>query len=143
MTVIYGNALGLLADVLDPEFPEAAAFLKSSKGTDTLCVTMQVNNRYGCGLYDDAYHAVVDTLWGDEAAFGEAGDFLNSRIVRNAYYDRVREEVRKLDHEAEQAERKAAERRTRLKEKLDRLTRDGILTKDEREELEHDDPIPF
>ncbi len=89
------------------------------------------------------YHAAVAALWYDEAPFGEAGDFLNSRTVRSAYRDRVREEVGKFQHEAEQAERKAADRRTRLKEKLDRLTRDGVLTKDEREDLDRDGTIPF
>ncbi len=143
MTDVCKNALGLLADVLEPKFPDAAAFLKSRKGRETYGMHMQVNNEYGYGVYDDAYHAAVAALWYDEAASSEAGDFLNSRVVRKAYYDRVREEVRKSEHEAEQANRQAAEQRTRLKEKLDRLTRDGVLTKDEREELERDDAVPF
>ena len=143
MTDFCENAIGLLADVLESRFPDAAAFLKSPEGWDTYTMRMQVNDECGYGLYDHAYHAAVGALWGDEAPFGKAGDFLNSRTVRSAYYDRVREEVGKFQHEAEQAERKAADRRTRLKEKLDRLTRDGVLTKDEREELDRDGTIPF
>ncbi len=143
MTDVCKNALGLLADVLEPKFPDAAAFLKSRKGRETYGMHMQVDYEHGYGVYDDAYHAAVDALWGDEATFGEAGDFLNSRTVRNAYYDRVREEGRKFDQETERANRQAAERRTSLKEKLDQLTRDGVLTKDEREELERDVEVLF
>ncbi len=143
MTDVYENALGLLADVLEPEFPDAAAFLKSPEGWDTYTTHMQLDDELGYGLYDNAYRAAVGALWGSEAASGEAGDFINSRTVRNAYYDRVGEEVRKIDQEAERAKRQAAERRTSLKEKLDRLTRDGVLTKDEREELERDGAVLF
>ncbi len=113
MTDVCENALGLLADVLEPKFPDAAAFLKSPEGSSHHSWCMQ------------------------------ADDFLNSRTVRDAYYDRVREEVRKLEHEAERANRQAAERRASLKEKLDRLTRHGVLTKDEREELERDVEVLF
>ena len=140
MTYSYEYALEIVTDVLEPRFPDAVAFLKSPKGTDTLRWRMQANDELGCGFYDDTYHAAVDALWSDEAAFGEAGDFLNSRNIRSAYYERVREEIRKADFEKEQAERDETERRTCLKEKLDRLTSDGILTNEERKEL---DRSPF
>ncbi len=143
MTDVYENALGLLADVLEPKFSDAATFLKSPEGSSHHSWCMQADTECGYGLYDVAYRAAVNALWGDETAFGEAGDFLNSRIVRFAYYNRVREEVRKFDQEAERAKRQAAERRTSLKEKLDQLTRDGVLTKDEREELERDVEVLF
>ena len=140
MTDSYENALEILTDVLEPRFPDAAAFLKAPKGADALGWRMQVNTDFGCGAYDHVYHGAVEALWGDESDIGEAGDFLNSRIVRNAYYDRVREEIRKADLEIEQAERDETERRKCLKEKLDRLTSDGILTNEERKEL---DRSPF
>ncbi len=143
MTDVCKNALGLLADVLEPKFPDAAIFLKSPEGSSHHSWCMQADTECGYGLYDVAYRAAVNALWSDQATSGEAGDFLNSRTVRDAYYVRVREEVSKLEHEAERANRQAAERRTSLKEKLDRLTRDGVLTKDEREELERDVEVLF
>ena len=143
MTDVYENVLRLLTDVLEPKYPDAATFLKSPEGSSTHAGFMQADTECNYGLYDVAYRAAVNALWGDETAFGEAGDFLNSRIVRFAYYDRVREEVRKFDQETERANRQAAERRTSLKEKLDQLTRDGVLTKDEREELERDGAVLF
>ena len=144
MTNPYKIALGHLADVLEPEFPDAAAFLKSPKGWDIYTKSMPDDQSY-CGYFETAHRAAVSALWDDEAAYGEAGDFLSSRANRDAYYDRVREEVRKIDQEAERANRQAAERRTSLKEKLDQLTRDGVLTKDERKELDRDvgAEIPF
>ncbi len=142
-------ALGLLADVLEPEFPEAATFLKSEKGRDDHGICMQAHEEFG-NCYDVAYRAAVSVLWGTQSDFQEAGDFLNSRNVRSIYFPWVAEERKKARIEVERAEREAAEHRARLKEKLDRLTRDGVLTSEEREELDRcpflddgDDIIPW
>lgn len=139
MTTPHKEALGHLADILEPDFPDAAAFLKSPKGWDICTTNMDRCGEFGCGYLNAAYRAAVSTLWDDEAAYGEAGDFLSSRAVRDAYYVRVREENSRRKREAERVSHKAAERRRRLNEKLDRLTRDGVLTKDERKELDRYD----
>ncbi len=143
MTKLPQEALGHLADILEPEFPDAAAFLKSPKGRDICTKNMGLCGETGCGYRNAAYRAAVSALWDDEAAYGEAGDFLSSRAVRDAYYVRVREENSRRKREAERAAHKAAERWRRLNEKLDRLTRDGVLTKDEREELDRDGADPY
>ena len=143
MTDRYETALGLLADVLEPEYPEATTFLKSEEGQENCCIYMQAAE-YADRCYSDAYEAAVNALWRKQGDFLEAGDFLNTRLVRAAYDDRVREEYRKADRETERAERDTADQRARLKEKLDRLVRDGVLSADEREELDRDrDSLPI
>ena len=126
----------ILVEILEPEFPEAVTYLKSEKGREVQSIHMQYNEEFATP-YDGAYHAAVGALWKAENDFQEVGDFLNSRNVRSIYYRRVGEEIRKVELEAERAERDEAERRTRLKDKLDRLTRDGILSNEEREALDH------
>ncbi len=84
MTDMYETALGLLVDVLEPEYPEAATFLKSEEAQENCCIYMQAAE-YAGRCYSDAYDAAVDVLWGTQSDFLEAGDFLNSRIVRAAY----------------------------------------------------------
>ena len=150
MSDFYDTARGLLADVLEPEFPEAATFLKAEKGRQDHCAGMQALTAF-CNDYDAAYHAAVNVLWlAQQSDFQEAGDFLNCRNVRSIYFGRVGEEMRKADLEVEQAKRDEVERRTRLKEKLDRLTHDGVLTNEECEALDRfpffgrlEDEIPF
>ena len=129
----------ILDEILKPEFPEAVTYLKSEKGPDDHSTHMQYN-KILASRHDGAYLAVVGALWEAEKDFEEAGDFLNSRSVRSIYNERVGEEIRRADLEAERAERDETERRTRLKDKLDRLTRDGILSNEEREAL---DLAPF
>ncbi len=139
MSDIHDATLGLLANVLEPAFPEAATFLKSEKGRQAHDLFMQADEEFG-NRYGVAYHAAVSLLWRAQNDLQEAGDFLNSRDIRSMYFDRVGEEVRKADLEVERAERDEAESRTHLKEKLNQLTRDGVLTDQEREEL---DRAPF
>ena len=143
MTDICEIALEILADVLEPEYPEAATFLKPEEGRDGYHLCMQANE-YCRDDYDIGYRGAVLALWGKQSDFLEAGDFLNTRKVRAAYYGRVQEKRRKADREAERAERDVADRRARFKEKLDRLVRDGVLSADEREELDRDrDSLPI
>ena len=150
MSDFYDAARELLADVLEPEFPEAAIFLKAEKGRQDHCAGMQALTAFS-NDYDVAYHAAVNVLWlAQQSDFQEAGDFLNCRNVRSIYFGRVAEEMRKADLEVEQAKRDEVDRRARLKEKLDRLTRDGVLSNEEREELNRSpyldglrDEIPF
>ena len=139
MSEFCDTALGFLTDVLETEYPEAAIFLRSEKGQDDHSLCMQAHDEFG-NRFDTAYHAAVSALWWAQSDFQEAGDFLNSRNVRSIYFDRVGEEIRKAKLEVERAKRDEVERRTRLKEKLDRLTNDGVLTNEEREEL---DRAPF
>jgi hypothetical protein len=150
MSDFYDTARGLLADVLEPEFPEAATFLKAEKGRQDHCAGMQALTTFS-NDYDVAYHAAVNVLWlAQQSDFQEAGDFLNCRNVRSIYFGRVGEEMRKADLEVERAKRDEVERRKRLKEKLDGLTCDGVLNNEEREELDRSpyfdplrDEIPF
>ncbi len=150
MSDFYDTARGLLADVLEPEFPEAATFLKAEKGRQDHCAGMQALTAFS-NDYDAAYHAAVNVLWlAQQSDFQEAGDFLNCRNVRSIYFGRVGEEMRKADLEVERAKRDEVERRKRLKEKLDGLTCDGVLNNEEREELDRSpyfdplrDEIPF
>lgn len=150
MSDFYDTALGFLADVLEPEFPEAATFLKVEKGRQDHCAGMQALTAFS-NDYDAAYHAAVNVLWlAQQIDFQEAGDFLNCRNVRSIYFGRVGEEMRKADLEVERAKRDEVERRKRLKEKLDGLTCDGILNNEERMELDRSpyfdplrDEIPF
>ncbi len=87
----------------------------------------------------------VIATWLDERGFKEAATHLLEASDEVAQRVGQAEEVEWLDyqHELKKERRKAAERRTSLKEKLDRLTRDGVLTKDEREELERDVDVLF
>jgi hypothetical protein len=135
MSDIHDAAL----DFLEPVFPEALIFLKSEKGRQAHNLFMQADEEFG-NRYDVAYHAAVSILWRAKDDFQEAGDFLNSRDIRSMYFDRVGEEIRKADLEVERADRDEAERRTCLKEKLDQLASDGVLTNEERKEL---DRAPF
>jgi hypothetical protein len=128
-------ALGFLTDVLEIECPEAATFFKSEKGRHDHFMFVKLHEQSSSDRSDVAYCAAVSALQRAQSDFKEAEVFLNSRIARSTYFDRVGEEARKADFEVEQAKRDEAERRTRLQEKLDRLTRDGILSKEEREEL--------
>ncbi len=139
MSNFDATATGILVEILEPEFPEAVTHLKSEKGRHVQGVHMQYREVFNTSD-DDAYHGAVHALWEAENDFQEAGDFLNSRNVRCIFNKRVGEEIRKADLEAERAKRDEAERRTRLKDKLDRLTRDGILSNEEREAL---DQAPF
>ena len=132
----YENALEIVTDLLAPEFPEAAAFFKSPEGNKAHSAELPADKLFGNSYDDDAYHAAVRVFWRAQSDFQEAGDFLNSRNARNAFYGRVEEEIKKANLEVERVEREAAERGTRVKEMLDRLTRDGILTNEEREELD-------
>ncbi len=145
MTYSYVEPLELLIDVLEPEFPEAAAFFKSPEGQEVHSAELPGDKLFGNRHDNDAYHAAVRVLWRAQSDFQEAGDFLNSRISRYAFYGRVGEEIKKANLEVERVERDAAERRTRVKEMLDRLTRDGILTNEEREELDRwgNDDLPW
>ncbi len=140
MSDFYNTARELLADVLEIECPEAAAFLKSGKGHRDHDMFVELHKQQSGHPSDVAYHAAVSAFQRAQSDFKEAEDFLKSRIAYSIYLDRVGEAARKADFEAEQAERGAEEHRNRLKEKLDRLTRDGILTNEERKEL---DRSPF
>ncbi len=143
MSNFNATVTGILVEILEPEFPEAVTYLKSEKGRHVQGVHMQCREVFNTSD-DDAYHGAVHALWEAENDFQEAGDFLNSRNVRCIFNKRVgekvRREIRRADLEAERAERDEAERRTRLKDKLDWLTRDGILSNEEREAL---DLAPF
>ncbi len=107
----------------------------------------------------------VIAAWLDERGFKEAAihlleasDEVAQRVVQAEHATHlleVSDEVAQPDdqagevewlyyqHELKKERRKAAERRASLKEKLDRLTRHGVLTKDEREELERDVEVLF
>ncbi len=150
MSDFYNIAREFLADVLEIECPEAATFLKSEKGHRDHHMFVQLHEQQFGHRSDVAYRAAVSALQRAQSDFKEAEVFLNSRIARSTYFDRVGEEARKADLEVEQAKRDEVERRTRLKEKLDRLTHDGVLTNEEREALDRspffgrlEDEIPF
>ncbi len=103
--------------------------------------------------------------WLDEKGFNEAAthlleasDEVAQRVVQAEHATHlleVSDEVAQPDdqagevewlyyqHELKKESRKAAERRASLKEKLDRLTRHGVLTKDEREEFERGIEVLF